>query len=291
MKIALFGANGQLAQTLLNSPFASQHNITAYTREQLDISDEPALRAELDSLLPEIIINAAAYTAVDAAETEDLTARAANAAGPKHLARWAAEHKQSTWLLHISTDFVFSGRSHRPWRPDDQPDPLSIYGRTKLEGELHVRYLARDNSLVIRTGWVYSPYGHNFLKTMLRLMAVKENLNVVDDQIGTPSSTQGLVRCIEAAVARRSVGTLHWSDAGVASWYDFAVAIQDEAIKLGLLANMIPINPIPAAEYPTPAKRPAFSVLDKNETIKVLGCHPQHWRCELIEVLKNIQAP
>lgn len=287
MKIALFGANGQLAQTLLNSPFASQHNITAYTREQLDISDEPALRTELDSLLPDIIINAAAYTAVDAAETDDLTARAANAAGPKHLARWAAEHKQTTWLLHISTDFVFSGRNHRPWRPDDQPDPLSIYGRTKLEGELHVRYLARDNSLVVRTGWVYSPYGRNFLKTMLRLMAEKESLNVVDDQIGTPSSTLGLVRCIEAAVDQRPSGILHWSDAGVASWYDFAVAIQDEAVKLGLLDKTVPINPIPAKDYPTPAKRPAFSVLDKADTMRVLGCRPEHWRRELVHVLQH----
>lgn len=288
MNIALFGANGQLAQTLLNSPFASQHEITAFSREQLDISDEPALRAALDALQPQMIINAAAYTAVDAAETEDLTARAANAAGPKHLARWAAEHRQTSWLLHISTDFVFSGRNHRPWRPNDQPDPLSIYGRTKLEGELHVRYLARDNSLVIRTGWVYSPYGHNFLKTMLRLMAVKDSLDVVDDQMGTPSSTQGLVRCIDAAAARRPVGTLHWSDAGVASWYDFAVAIQDEAIKLGLLANTIAINPIPSAQYPTPAKRPAFSVLDKTDTIRALECHPQHWRRELVQVLQSM---
>lgn len=289
MKIALFGANGQLAQTLLNSPFASQHTITAYTREQLDISDEPALRTELDSLLPDVIINAAAYTAVDAAETDDLTARAANAAGPKHLARWAAEHQSTNWLLHISTDFVFSGRSHRPYRPDDQPDPLSIYGRTKLEGELHVRYLARDNSLVLRTGWVYSPYGRNFLKTMLRLMAEKDSLNVVDDQIGTPSSTLGLVRCIEAAVNQRPSGTLHWSDAGVASWYDFAVAIQDEAVKQGLLDKTIPVNPIPAAEYPTPAKRPAFSVLDKTDTIRVLDCRPEHWRRELVHVLEKIK--
>jgi dTDP-4-dehydrorhamnose reductase len=288
MKIALFGAHGQLAQTLLNSSFAQQHNVAAYSREQLDISDEPALRAELDALQPDIIINAAAYTAVDAAETDDLTARAANAAGPKHLARWAAEHRHTTWLLHMSTDFVFSGRSHRPYLPDDQADPLSIYGRTKLEGELHVRYLARDNSLVLRTGWVYSPYGSNFLKTMLRLMTEKDSLNVVDDQIGTPSSTRGLVRCIEAAVNKRPSGTLHWSDAGVASWYDFAVAIQDQAQAMGLLNKAIPINPIPASQYPTPAKRPAFSVLDKTDTVRVLDCRPQHWRRELVHVMSNL---
>jgi dTDP-4-dehydrorhamnose reductase len=135
---------------------------------------------------------------------------------------------------------------------------------------------------------VYSQYGHNFLKTMLRLMAEKDSLNIVDDQIGTPSSTLGLARCIAAAVDRRPVGILHWSDAGVASWYDFAVAIQDEAVSLGLLKRAIPLNPIPTTAYPTPAKRPAFSVLDKADTIATLDCHPQHWRRELVHVMQKI---
>ncbi|MEX2334574.1 MAG: dTDP-4-dehydrorhamnose reductase, partial [Pseudohongiella sp.] len=262
------------------------HDLIGLGRDALDISDETALRRILDDLAPDVVINAAAYTAVDQAETDDLDARLANATGPKHLARWAKE--RNSWLLHISTDFVFSGRSHRPYTPDDQTDPLSIYGRTKLEGELHVRYLARDNSLVLRTSWVYSQYGRNFLKTMLRLMAEKDSLNVVDDQIGTPSSTQGLARCIAAAVDKRPVGILHWTDAGVASWYDFAVAIQDEAISQGLLSRAIPINPIPTTAYPTPARRPSFSVLDKAETIAALDCHPQHWRRELVHVMKQI---
>lgn len=288
MKIALFGAAGQLGQALLQSPLAQQHQITGFTREQLDISDEPALRATLSALQPDIIINAAAYTGVDAAEADDLLARAANATGPKQLARWAAESRVNgvqPWLLQISTDFVFSGRHHRAWLPDDQPDPLSIYGRTKLEGELHVRYLARDNSLVLRTSWLYAAHGRNFLTTMLRLMREKESLNVVDDQIGAPSSVTGLVRCISAAVVLRPVGTLHWRDAGVASWYDFAVAIQDEALRLGLLERQIPIHPIPSAGYPTPARRPAFSVLDTSATCALLDCHPQHWRRELVAVL------
>jgi len=291
-KIVLLGANGQLGQTLQQhlqtlDHKLPDHELLALGREELDISDETALRKTLGELAPDVIINAAAYTAVDTAETEDLDARAANATGPKHLARWAKE--QNCWLLHISTDFVFSGRSHRPYKPDDQTDPLSIYGRTKLEGELHVRYLARDNSLVLRTSWVYSQYGRNFLNTMLRLMAEKDSLNVVDDQIGTPSSTLGLARCIAAAVAKRPVGILHWSDAGVASWYDFAVAIQDEAIKQGLLSKAIPIHPIPTTAYPTPAKRPSYSVLDKTDTIAALDCHPQHWRRELVYVLKQIE--
>lgn len=285
-KIVLLGASGQLGQSLQDHFKALNKDVLALGRDALDISDETALRKKLGELAPDVIINAAAYTAVDQAETDDLDARAANAAGPKHLARWAKE--KNIWLLHISTDFVFSGRNHRPYTPDDQTDPLSIYGRTKLEGELHVRYLARDNSLVLRTSWVYSQYGRNFLKTMLRLMAEKDSLNVVDDQIGTPSSTLGLARCIAAAVEKRPVGILHWSDAGVASWYDFAVAIQDEALQLGLLDKTILINPIPAMEYPTPAKRPAYSVLDKTDTIAALGCHPQHWRRELVHVMKQL---
>lgn len=285
-KIVLLGANGQLGQTLQDHFKVLGKDVLALGRDALDISDETALRKKLGELAPDVIINAAAYTAVDQAETDDLDARAANAAGPKHLARWAKE--KNIWLLHMSTDFVFSGRNHRPYTPDDQTDPLSIYGRTKLEGELHVRYLAPDNSLALRTSWVYSQYGRNFLKTMLRLMAEKDSLNVVDDQIGTPSSTVGLARCIAAAVEKRPLGILHWSDAGVASWYDFAVAIQDEAIKLGLLDKTIMINPIPATEYPTPAKRPAFSVLDKTDTIAALDCHPQHWRRELVHVMEKL---
>lgn len=285
-KIVLLGANGQLGQTLQQHFKDLNRNVLALDRAALDISDETALRKQLAELAPDVIINAAAYTAVDQAETDDLDARAANAAGPKHLARWVKEN--NSWLLHLSTDFVFSGRSHRPYTPDDQTDPLSIYGRTKLEGELHVRYLARDNSLVLRTSWVYSQYGRNFLNTMLRLMAEKDSLNVVDDQIGTPSSTLGLARCITAAVEKRPLGILHWTDAGVASWYDFAVAIQDEAISQGLLSRAIPINPIPTTAYPTPARRPSFSVLDKAETIAALDCHPQHWRRELVHVMKQL---
>lgn len=285
-KIVILGANGQLGRTLQEHFNTLNQDVVALTRNELDISDETALRKILGELAPDVIINAAAYTAVDQAETDDLDARAANAAGPKHLARWVKE--QNSWLLQLSTDFVFSGRSHRPYTPDDQTDPLSIYGRTKLEGELHVRYLARDHSLVLRTSWVYSPYGRNFLQTMLRLMAEKDSLNVVDDQIGSPSSTLGLARCIAAAVAKRPVGILHWSDAGVASWYDFAVAIQDEAIRQGLLTRAIAINPIPTTAYPTPARRPSFSVLDKADTIAALDCHPQHWRHELVQVMKAL---
>lgn len=289
ISIVLTGANGQLGQTLQRT--LAQHGnvqLHALSRQELDIANESALDACLNRLQPDVIINAAAYTAVDAAETDDVAARAANAAGPKTLARWVARHQ--AYLLHISTDFVFSGRNHRPYTPDDQTDPLSIYGRTKLEGELHVRYLAPENSLVLRTSWVYSEFGRNFVKTMLRLMAEKDQLNVVADQIGTPSSTWGLARCIDSCLQKRPTGILHWSDAGVASWYDFAVAIQDEALAAGLLQKRIPVHAIATSDYPTPARRPAFSVLDKSATVASLELEPQHWRHELIQVIKTIKA-
>ncbi|MBU2099318.1 MAG: dTDP-4-dehydrorhamnose reductase [Gammaproteobacteria bacterium] len=288
MKIVITGARGQLGLTLQKFLSDSEHELIPLNHSDLDISDETAVNQKLAELRPDAIINAAAYTAVDAAEADDLTARAANATGPKNLARWAAKNK--SYLIHLSTDFVFSGTSSRPYTPDDQTDPLSIYGRTKLEGELHSRYLAPQNCLVLRTSWVYSEFGKNFVLTMLRLMAEKDSLNVVADQIGTPSSTWGLARCINACLQKKPVGILHWTDAGVASWYDFAVAIQDEALDAGLLSKRIPVHAIRTDQYPTPAKRPAFSVLDKTVTIKSLNCEPDHWRHELASVINRIKA-
>lgn len=286
MKIVLTGAQGQLGQTLQQT--LASHQLLPLTRSDLDISDENAVNQMLSDLRPDAIINAAAYTAVDAAETDDMTARAANATGPKNLARWAARNQ--VYLIHLSTDFVFSGTSSRPYTPDDQTDPLSIYGRSKLEGELHARYLAPEHCLVLRTSWVYSQFGSNFLKTMLRLMAEKDSLSVVADQIGTPSSTWGLARCIDACLQQKPIGILHWTDAGVASWYDFAVAIQDEALAAGLLSRAIPVRPIKSTDYPTAARRPAFSVLDKSKTVQALGCEQVHWRHELQQVMRAIQA-
>lgn len=285
-KLLLVGAAGQLGQTLLQTLDRDRYEVLTLTRQDVDISDESAIVAKLNALSPAVIINAAAYTTVDKAETEDLEARAANATGPKFLARWAAAN--DAWLLQVSTDFVFNGHQHRPYTPDDQTDPPGIYGRTKLEGELHVGYLAPKHSLILRTSWVYSEFGHNFVKTMLTLMQSKDKLGVVADQIGTPSSTWEIARCINHALDVRPTGIMHWSDAGVASWYDFAVAIQEEAIQAGLLETEIPVNAITTRDYPTPAKRPPYSVLDKSATIEALACQPIHWRRALRQVIKRL---
>lgn len=285
-RIVLLGANGQLGRTLQTMEPPAGHEMVAFGRDALDIADDDAVRRHLDDIQPQVLINAAAYTAVDAAESDVDAARDANATGPRHLGRWAREN--DAHLVHLSTDFVFNGRSWRPYVPEDQPDPLGFYGRSKLEGEMHLRYLAPEHSVILRTGWVYSAHGRNFLRTMLRLMAEKEQLQVVDDQIGTPTSTESLAQCVLALAQRRPTGIYHWSDAGVASWYDFAVAIQEEALQQGLLERAIPIAPIPTRDYPTPAHRPLYTVLDKTATIDEFGLRPPHWRQALRRVLQGM---
>lgn len=287
LRIAITGANGQLGQTLQRSALFELHTLLPLEREALDICDAGAVATTLDALNPDVIINAAAYTAVDAAETHEAEAFALNGDGVRHLAQWAAGRQ--TRLIHVSTDFVFDGRNHRPYRVDDALAPLSVYGRSKLAGEQALTQLLPERGVILRTAWLYSPYRQNFVKTMLRLMRERDSLGVVDDQIGTPTSTAGLVSCLQALVeSAQANGVYHWTDAGVASWYDFAVAIQEEALALGILDNAIPIRPITTEQYPTPAARPAYSVLDKSRALRESPCPQVHWREALRDVLKQL---
>jgi dTDP-4-dehydrorhamnose reductase len=285
MKVLLTGADGQTGQTLIRSALVDRCELVALSRADLDITDARAVLQLIAALKPDVIINAAAYTAVDAAESNADVAFAVNATGPENLARGAQIH--GSHLIHLSTDFIFDGSKNLPYTPADSTGPLGVYGHSKLAGEQAVRRLLPEHSTIIRTAWLYSQYRSNFVKTMLRLMREKEQIRVVDDQIGTPCSTLTLSACINAAVEKRISGIFHWSDAGLASWYDFAVAIQEEALLLGLLENAIPIKPIPCSAYPTPARRPVYSVLDKRETAAALNLEPQHWRSALRGVLKN----
>jgi len=207
--------------------------------------------------------------------------------GPENLAVAAAE--AGARLIHISTDFVFDGNLCRALKPDDRPNPLSVYGSSKLAGEQRV-LAALPDSLVIRTAWLYSSFGNNFVKTMLRLMNERDNLGVVVDQIGTPTWAGSLAEVIVKAVSSEARGLLHWSDAGVASWYDFAAAIYEEGRRLGLVRKETAIRPITTAEYPLPAVRPAFSVLDKSLTYSTLAVAPVHWRTNLIRCLEEIKG-
>lgn len=287
MRVLLTGANGQLGQALQHTAPA-QAELTALDRQALDLTDRQAVTAAVGDLRPQWVINAAAYTAVDRAEDEPEQAARVNT----DAVGWLAEAAAATGarLVHISTDYVFDGRACRPYRPDDPTNPLSVYGRTKLEGERRARAALGGRALVVRTAWLYGAHGHNFLNTMLRLMRERDELAVVADQVGTPTSTPTLARAVWTAVVGGQGGTAHYTDAGVASWYDFAVAIGEEARARELIETMPVIRPIPASEYPTPAARPDYSVLACDET---LFGRRLHWREALRQVLagKTESAP
>jgi dTDP-4-dehydrorhamnose reductase len=280
------GAGGQLGRELvLTSPQGL--DCAALDRQGLDITDAAAIGRTLDALEPRVVINAAAYTAVDRAEAEPGAAGRVNGTAPGLLAAACAE--RGVRLLHVSTDFVFDGLASSPYGPDAAPAPLSAYGRSKLAGEDSVRASLAD-AIVLRTGWVYSRHGGNFVKTMLRLMAEREELTVVADQVGTPTWARGLARALWTFAERPALaGTYHFSDAGVASWYDFAIAIGEEALALGLLPRLPRILPVPTAAYPTPARRPAYSVLDKGATWRDLAIDGVHWRRQLRLMLRDLK--
>lgn len=276
MKALVTGAGGQLGRALLASAPAGVEAI-GLDRAALDIGDGDAVAAAVRAHAPALILNAAAYTAVDRAESEAEAAARINAGGPAHLARAAAEN--GARLVHVSTDFVFDGAASHPYRPADPTAPLSVYGRTKRDGE-DAALAAHADTLVVRTAWVYAAHRANFMETMLRLMAERETLGVVADQIGTPTHAASLAAALWTLAASPARGILHWTDAGVASWYDFAVAIREEAIAAGLPIRAHEVRPIATADYPTPAHRPAFSLLDKSEAWAITGA-ARHWREEL----------
>jgi len=280
VKVLITGAKGQLGRGLIATA-PSMVDLHPVTRDDCDLADASAIAALIQQVAPDLVINAAAYTAVDKAERDEDAARAINAGA---VAALVAAHRGK--LVHVSTDFVFDGTSSRAYRPDDSRNPISVYGRSKAEGE----DCLRDSDLLVRTAWVYTAGGANFVRTMLRLMAEKPALNVVADQIGAPTWAPGLARTLWRLVAKDTSGTFHHSDAGVASWYDFAVAIQEESLTLGLLHNAIPITPVPTSAYSTPVARPAFSLLDCSKTRALLDDGHTHWRTNLRTMLQEEAA-
>ena len=287
MKVLITGANGQVGKELIKTA-PSGIELTAVTREQLDICNAPEVRAFIADIQPDVIINAAAYTAVDAAEDDERAATAVNADAVAILAECAPEH---CYLLHISTDFVFDGNTNKPYGTGDTPSPESSYGRGKLLGEELLFSQKPRNSAVIRTSWVYSSHGKNFVNSMLRFMRERDELNIVVDQVGTPTWAKGLAEVCWLACDQKAEGLFHWSDAGVASWYDFAETIQMLGIEHGLLAKPARLNAIPTEEYPLPAKRPAYSVFDKSALLDAIpGLTNKHWLSQLKEMFKEFDV-
>ncbi len=280
MRVLIIGANGQLGGALQRTAPADLE-LCAIDVEDVDLTDLPMLDARLVVEAPDLIINAAAYTAVDKAEGEEELAREINADAVGVMV--AAVEQTGGRLVHISTDFVFDGQSPRAYLPDDPRTPINAYGRTKAEGEDHLR----PQDLLVRTAWVYEAGGANFVRTMIRLMRERDELAVVADQIGAPTWATGLARTIWALAEKGAIGTFHHCDDGVASWHEFAVAIAEDAHALGLIPRIPTVLPITTAEYPTPARRPAFSLLDCSGTRAVLGDRPVPWRENLRLMLKE----
>jgi len=285
VNVLITGAGGQLGRALLSLAPADS-KVRGVSHDQLDIADPQAVQTILREFRPAVLVNAAGFTRVDDAETEREAAERANAIGPAVLA--AACRGAQTWLVHVSTDYVFDGAQGRPYSPAAAPNPLSVYGTTKLQGERAVARELPGHSTVLRTSWLYATDGRNFLTTMLRLMRTRPQLSVVSDQIGAPTSVSGLARVLWAFAEHRAAGLYHWCDSGVASWYDFAIAIAEEASSAGLLDGIPPIVPIASVDYPTAARRPPCSLLDKHGTEQLLGVSAPHWRRALRETLRAI---
>ncbi len=280
MRVLITGAAGQLGSALQST--APEHaDICAIDVEDVDLTDTAMLRARLAVEAPEILINAAAYTAVDKAESEEDLAYAINADAVGIMAEAMAQTGGK--LVHVSTDFVFDGSSSTAYKPDDTRAPISAYGRTKAAGE--DRLAATD--LLVRTAWVYAAGGANFVRTMIRLMNERSELGIVADQVGSPTWATGLAQTIWGLIEKGASGTYHHSDAGEISWYDFAVAIAEDAHELGLIEAVPTIKPIATADYPTQASRPAFSLLDSRKTRELLGDEHIHWRQNLRLMLKE----
>jgi dTDP-4-dehydrorhamnose reductase len=283
MKVLIAGAAGQLGRAL-QATAPARTSIIAPAEADFDITDPDVVERTIAAAAPTLVINAAAWTAVDKAETEPAAAQAVNCNAVGLLA--AAARHVGAGFVQVSTDFIFDGTAHRPYAPTAAPNPLGVYGRTKLAGEQAAIDL-HPTPLIVRTAWVYAAQGNNFVATMLRLMRERSEVRVVADQIGTPSHAASLARAIWQLSGGGHTGVFHWTDAGVASWYDLAVAIAEEALALGLIDRSVNVIPIATADYPTPAARPPFSVLDKAATWSITG-PARHWRAELRLCLAEI---
>ena len=284
MNILITGANGQLGRSLRRLGGVSPHNYLFTDVAELDITDAAAVLRTVEERRIDVIVNCAAYTDVERAEEDEPRADLLNHKAAGNLA--AAAKATGATLFHVSTDYVFDGTAHTPYTEDGTPSPLGAYGRTKLAGERAVM-ASGCRYLIFRTAWLYSEYGNNFLKTMLRLTAEKERLNVVFDQAGTPTYAGDLAMTIfsivEGGYFAGNEGLYHFSNEGVASWYDFAAEIAAAAGH-----DKCRIRPCRTAEFPTKAARPAYSVLDKSKIKETFGLEIPHWRESMLYCLKNM---
>ena len=283
MKILITGCNGQLGNEMqLLEKENPQHTYYNTDVAELDITDQQAIERFVDEHAIDGIVNCAAYTAVDKAEANETLCQLLNAEAPAYLAH--AVGRRGGWMIQISTDYVFDGTKHTPYVEDDDTCPNSVYGRTKLVGEINVQKLC-ERSMIIRTAWLYSTFGNNFVKTMIRLGREKPELGVIFDQIGTPTYARDLARVIMTAIQQGiRPGIYHFSNEGVTSWYDFTKAIHRLA---GITTCRV--RPLHTPEYPTPAARPHYSVLDKTKIKQTYGIDIPYWEESLADCIEHIE--
>jgi dTDP-4-dehydrorhamnose reductase len=288
MKILVAGANGQVATELRIQGETSSHEVITHGRDQLDIRDADLVKKHINEINPGIVINAAAYTAVDKAEEETALAYAINRDGARHLAESCKA--QGIPFIHISTDYVFDGSSTSTYTEKDAVSPLGVYGQSKWAGEEAVRTTLSEH-IILRTSWVFSSHGHNFVKTILRVAAERDELKVVDDQLGGPTSAKGIANAILIICDRFEQqgllpwGTYHYSGLPFTSWHGFAQKIVELGRKHGLIDHDVVIHPIPTEEYPTPAKRPENSRLLSDRITEELGIQVDNWQYQLKNVV------
>ena len=293
MKVALFGAAGQVGTDCVNTLRQTSYDVLALTRKDADFSRPHQVASLLAQLKPDIVVNACAYTAVDRAEEESELADLVNHHSVLAMAKVCSQ--ASIPLVHLSTDYVFDGTATQPYQENSLVQPLGVYGKTKLAGELAVRQ-SMEHYIILRTSWVFGENGRNFVKTMLRVGQQRDQLKVVDDQIGRPSYVGDIVSVIQRFLdtyqqdGRLPWGVYHCSSEGELSWYEFAKAIFEEASSTGVLQKQPKVLPIPSAEYPTPAPRPAYSVLATEKLTEFMGMPLPSWRQGLQTFMNNIKA-
>ena len=290
MKILVTGGNGQLGHELLIECQTRDFDVLAPSHHQMDITEIKAVKNFIDLHQPSLVINAAAYTQVDTAESEECLTFAINKTGCRNLAQICA--KNEIPLFQVSTDYVFDGQKTTPYRESDPISPIGVYGRSKAAGETEIRSNLKEH-IILRTSWLYGVHGQNFVKTILKLAGTKENIRVVSDQYGCPTNAGDLAKAIlaiadkwrqQSAVAW---GTYHYCGQGIVSWHEFAETIIELARRLGEVKTNR-VEPITTADYPTKARRPAFSALDCNHIKKNFGIHPKPWRESLKSTVQRL---
>ncbi len=295
MKVLITGSQGQLGKELLKN-IPNDIEVIPTDRETFNLLDLNNCREFIFNNKPDWIINAAAFTAVDLAEDEKEKAMLINSEAPTEIAK--ALKKTGGKLLHISTDFVFDGKSNIPYKVDVEPNPINIYGKSKLLGENGIKNVLQDNNqyIILRTSWVMGSEGNNFAKTMVKLLKIKDKISVVYDQIGCMTSSKYLsIICwliIQKDITKNIYNQkiFHWTDAGVSSWFDIATTIGEFSFNLNLLKKPAKVIPILSENFPTKAKRPNFSLLDCSATKDVLNIENNYWRFSLLEILQELKS-